>query len=477
MLLSTLPNHLPRIFLLGLSVVLATQAAAQSGNLDPSFGNAGKVFVHFDFGGTLADLGSDVALQSDGKIVVVGNVDTSSGGPDFGIARLSPSGGLDSTFGAAGRVGVAFNLGQLNFDLATAVAVQPDGKIVVGGYVSSPALGDFDVAVVRLLPNGSLDPSFSGDGKVVVPLALGGDGFDAVDDMLIQPDGKIVLVGRFDVLSGHACGIVRLTSTGELDTGFDGFGWTVLGWNTSGTDNDCEAVALQPDGKLLVAGTSASSVLGNNTGVARLNTNGSLDSSFGGDGLVEVDLGGHGTDFERLKDMALLPDGRVLLAGYAYPTTDPLAEDFAVARLLSNGTLDTSFSGDGKTLVAVGDSRDFAMRVAPRPSGEIVVAGVSRLGGPDADFSVVQLLPDGSIDGSFGSGGKVIVPFDAGQSNDDNLRGLALRPTGELVLVGSSQRSSPGDWDFGIAQLLGNPTIFADGFESGNLSAWALSVP
>ena len=260
------------------------------GTLDPSFSNDGKATIRFDIGGGLGDHGRAVAIQADGKIVVAGFSEFSTGDFDFAVTRLLPNGSLDSSFGFGGKATVAFDYaGGDNSDFAFDVAVQPDGKIVVAGQASYglPGISASSFAVARLLPNGLLDPSFSGDGKTAVTFGIG---FEYASALAIQPDGKIVLAGR-------------------------------------ATD-------------------------GNNSqfGVARLHADGTLDTTFSGDGkqTIGFDLGGSLHD--AVSDIALQPDGRIVLVGEAqqYPSFPLGGAIFAAARLLANGNLDTTFSNDGR---------------------------------------------------------------------------------------------------------------------------------
>ena len=192
-----------------------------NGSLDPSFGNdtAGKSIVAFDRGGGNSDEASAVALEPDGRIVVAGYAQSPAGDEDFAVARLNPNGLLDPSFGTAGKAIVAFDRGGSNYDWASAVALQPDGKIVAAGAAISTAHG-YDFAVARLNPNGLLDPSFGTAGKAIVAFDLGGGNSDEAYAVALQPDGKIVVAGAADISSFDIDFAVARLNTGAA-TGND----------------------------------------------------------------------------------------------------------------------------------------------------------------------------------------------------------------------------------------------------------------
>jgi uncharacterized delta-60 repeat protein len=266
---------------------------AAIGALDPSFGTGGLVTT--DFGAV--DQARAVAVQPDGKIVAAG---VGTGNVNFAVARYNPDGSPDPTFGGGdGLIDIPVTIG----DAATGVAVQPDGRIVVVGFTDDGV--DTDFAAVRVLADGSgLDLSLSGDGQQTV--AFGGT--DTAVAVALQPDGKIVVAGS--TTAGSDFALARLMADGSLDTSFNTTGKVTP---TFGGVDTAAGVVVQPDGKVVVAGlTNIGGGVPDNFAILRLNANGSLDPSFSVTGKATVDFGG---DDDEAAAVALDPNGRVVLAG------------------------------------------------------------------------------------------------------------------------------------------------------------------
>jgi uncharacterized delta-60 repeat protein len=361
--------------------------------------------------GNFDDKGSDVAVQPDGKIVVVG---ASNNGTnfDFSIVRYLPNGSLDSSFGVGGRV--ITPVGTYD-DFAEKVVIQSDGRIVVAGR--SAFQNTFDFAVVRYLANGSLDTSFSGDGMLSTNIL----GDDQAFGMAIQPDGKVLVAGSADSGGNKDFALVRYRTDGALDTSFGNGGKVTT---AVGTFSDiAESVLLQPDGKIILAGRSSYYEM-YDFALARYNTNGSLDTSFSGDGLVSTNILGD----DHAYAAALQPDGKILLAGYSDPGNDP---DFAVVRYQSNGSLDSTFGSAGRVTTAVGSQRDIGTCMRLQPDGKILVGGKSDYFGMN-NFAMVRYRLDGSLDPSLDSDGKLATHL----LGDDQPYGMALQSDGKVLLAG-----------------------------------------
>jgi uncharacterized delta-60 repeat protein len=413
------------VVLAGLLLLPLHVGAVGSGDLDTSFGGDGKVTTSFGSGSF--DFANALVIQSDGKIVVAGWSSNASSRSNFALARYLPNGTLDATFGGDGRVLTDFGS---DFGSAYALALQPDGKIVVAGY-SSSASGGSTFALARYLPDGTLDPSFGGDGIVFTDFGSGS--YDGVSSLAIQADGKIVVAGWFDASGDSDFALARYLSNGTLDTSFGSHGAVRTDFG-SGSYDYAYALALQPDGKIVVAGDSSVSG-GTAFALARYLPNGTLDTSFSGDGKVRTDFG---ISTDHATAVALQADGKIVVAGGSYAGG---RNAFALARYLPNGTLDMSFSGDGKVLTNFSSSGyDEAYALALQPNGKIMVAGYSVNASSSFDFAVARYLSNGNLDATFSGDGKMRTDFGSGSA--DSSQALAIQPRdGRLVVAGYSDAS------------------------------------
>jgi uncharacterized delta-60 repeat protein len=405
------------LVVLAASLLATVPAQAAPGDLDQGFSGDGKSTTT-DFGKQA--FGSGVALQADGKIVVAGTSfytvceDIWCSSPaEFALARYNADGTLDTSFSGDGKETTDFGGSDYG---AYDVAIQPDGKIVAVGHTGT---GAHEFAIARYNPDGSLDSSFSGDGKETTDFGDLDYGTDyGAYDVAIQPDGKIVAVGR---TGGGDFGLARYSPDGSLDTSFSGDGKATT--DLGGLDYG-RAVALQADGKIVVAGTTLVGADGD-FALARYNPDGTLDSSFSGDGKETPDFGVR-HDGEAV---ALQADGKIVVAG----STQSDDGNFALTRHQTDGSLDTSFSGNGEQTTNFG-GRDYGHAVAIRPEGEIVVAGESAV-----DFALAVYTPDGSLDSSFSADGKQTTDFGAsGFGSLDIANDVALQPDGKIVAAGLS---------------------------------------
>jgi uncharacterized delta-60 repeat protein len=274
--------------------------------------------------GTGSDKAYSVALQADGRILVAGSSSNGSN-DDFAVTRYNADGSLDTTFSGDGKATAA--IGSAG-DIVRKVLLQADGRIIVAGYASN---GSNDFAVARFTADGALDLTFSGDGKAITAV---GNNSDMAYDAVLQSDGAILLVGSSYNGTDNDVALVRYNATGSLDTSFDVDGKLTLGIGTG--DDVAWAVALQADGKIVVVGSTDNSA-NKDIFVLRLNTDGSLDGSFSGDGIATLGVGS-GSDVAY--GVAIQADGRILVSGYAY---DSAYNAFVVARFNTDGSLDTSF--------------------------------------------------------------------------------------------------------------------------------------
>ncbi len=422
-LLSRLTPQASRVVVVAVIVSLAFSAAAiaAAGDLDPSFSGDGRQTTNFAF--QSGDDANDVAIQSDGKIVVVGGNSVQGGreANNFILARYNPNGTLDTSFSGDGKQET--DLG--GYDSANGVAIQGDGKIVVVGVSSINSTTDGAAFVLaRYNPDGSLDTSFSGDGQQ----AIGSD-FDSASDVAIQADGRIIAVGTCcGMHGGNLFLVARFRVDGSLDPTFTGDGTQTTRFPGNGTDavDVALGVAIQANGRIVAVGYAGPNTFTNpnpdppDFALARYNPTGSLDTSFSGDGKQTTDFtpgsydqgedvaiqgdgkivvvgcctghftllrynpggsldssfsgdGKRATDFNGSSDaVTIQANGKIVVAGGA--GGGATGGDFALARYNANGSLDTSFSGDGKRKTDFG-ANEGAAGVAIQADGRIVAAG------------------------------------------------------------------------------------------------------
>ncbi|MGW1767526.1 calcium-binding protein [Streptomyces sp. NPDC002073] len=421
---------------LALVLALPGTALAAPGDPDPAFaGGSGKVQTYFpdDPGPWDYAEGLDVARQNDGKLVVAGRV-TGPGVPfDIALIRYHADGSLDTGFGGGdGRVTSDFG----GDDEAEAVAVQPsDGKIVVAGRteVVDEGGGCCFFSVARYLPDGTLDQGFGSGGLARVEAFGGASG---AADLAVQPDGRILAVG----LSGGAgFALARLNPDGSPDASFGGDGTVVAGFPPAfpgDAGGQATGLALQPDGRFVAVGYVGNTAF--DFGVARYLSDGSLDTSFSGDGMATANFGG--TDFGRA--VAVQSDGAVVAAG----STDT---GFALARFTSGGAPDPAFGTGGRVTTVWPLSTAVAYDMTLQQDGRILVGGTAD--DPDSqeasDFALARYLPSGSLDTGFGGGdGRVYT----GMLGGEEIRGLLTQPDGKIVAAGLA-----GLGAFGIARYEG----------------------
>ncbi|WP_406835353.1 calcium-binding protein [Streptomyces sp. AHU1] len=406
---------------LALVLTLPGSAAAVPGGLDPAFSGDGKVLT----GIAADDHADDVAVQPDGKIVSVGSsVDDTATESDFALTRHNPDGTPDTGFGTGGTVTTAVNnMGSnLQWSEAHAVALQADGKIVVVGSSWREYENCCWFVVARYNPDGTLDDTFSGDGRVFADF----DGPTEARDVAVDPSGRIVAAGY----AGGRMAVLRLTDNGTPDPTFGGDGTVTA--NPAGPvlqeGGDGRALVLQPDGKIVVGGQVGSTAF--DFALMRFNADGGVDTSFDGDGVVRTDFG----DYESVEGLALQPDGKIVAVGGS-------GTRFALARYLPNGALDTGFGGNGKVITPGGVAADVALQPA---DGRIVIAGSN---GPGGDFAVRRYNPDGGQDTGFGTGGLTTADF----GGTDAAHGVALQPDGKTVAAGGGGPNG----DFALARFEG----------------------
>jgi uncharacterized delta-60 repeat protein len=357
----------------------------------------------------MSNVAHAMALQPDGKILIGGKCDTGNG-DHFALARFNADGTVDSDFGTNGTV--TTEIGPLQSHIWS-LAVQSDGKIVAAG---GAWFSGSSFALARYLPNGTLDNSFGDDGVVTDPIVNSG----YASDVTLQPDGKILVSGTATDTEGPDTSyfaVVRYTTAGSLDNGFGVGGKLLVGVGSSSSGGD---VTIQPDGKIIAAGRAGGFA------VIRCDQNGVLDATFAGDGIATIDAS---PDFQSVAAvvLAVAPDGRIVAAG---------GPDYSVVRLLPDGTPDNSFNDDGRLTLQFGNDPYTVAGLAVQSDGKPLVVGRVLIDGWPT-MRLARFTTDGELDDGFWAGGIVkLFPADACD--------LTMQPDGKILVCGAFVTGEPG---------------------------------
>jgi uncharacterized delta-60 repeat protein len=477
-----------------------------NGAPDPGFGTNGKTLVNLGPGN---QQGQALAWMPDGNWILAGRTDRATD-PDFLLARFQPNGAIDSSFAENGSMATSIGASE---DIVYATVLQPDHKIIAAGTTCNGL--DDRFALARYLPDGTLDPGFGVDGKVCTTFGTG-DGFHSVAyAAALQPDGKILAggVGSSNTNNLYKNALARYLPDGHLDSTFGTYGKIITSFNNLSSES--HALALQPDGRILAAGFAGTGfgltrylsdgiidstfglygqltttftgmnavangvavrpdgrillagVQSDNSGqslaLARYNIYGALDLAFGTNGTVTSHIGG---SKDGIRAMALQPDGNIVTSGYTLsPTTQQF--DFGLTRYKPNGTVDNSGNSGGKLSTPIGQGDSYSYSVNLQPDGNILQAGYA-FNGTNYDFALARYHPDLSLDHSFGTGGKVVAPIGSSQ---DYAYASVLQPDGNIVLAGKAV--TDGSAKFALARFVGGGDVATH----ESLDAWtALSV-
>jgi uncharacterized delta-60 repeat protein len=360
----------------------------------------------------------------------------------FSASLSAQDGSLDNSFDADGKLLTEF--GNYHSSVS-ALALQPDGKIIAAGATYNT--GDYhQLALARYLADGALDPAFGVGGKVVsdfpgIKLALSA--------ILVQPDNKILGAGIiYNNYYDSQAILIRYNSDGTVDMAFGSDGIVI-------TDNaNINAIMLQPDGKILAAGFTFENPSDKDMLVVRYNDNGTIDATFGNSGRTTSSIGNR--DF--IKAMALQPDGKIVVAGYVYTDATGYATNYCLARYDANGTLDSSFGAAGMIIMDINES-DESSAVKIQPDGKIIFTGLSSNLNSES-YTLTRLMPDGSMDLTFGNTGMISGDY-AGMG-----KCLALQADGKIILAGSAPNG--GSHMIGLTRFNENGTTDANFGNNGS---------
>ena len=477
-------KRLNKIFIIMFYFLLLTveQVYSQPGRLDETFGQDGIVTTALNVNGNGAS--SYSTIQSDGKIILAGS-SSFNGDNDFALIRYNKDGSLDNTFGTNGVV--ITNLGSDN-DLLIAIALQDDGKIISVGHTDKNDTVEF--ALVRYNINGKLDDTFGSNGIVITPFGTSSD--EGALSVAIQTNDKIIVGGYSGKLNSKFL-LARYNPNGALDNSFgvNGFVTTKVG----ATSSSCFSIALQTDGKIVAGGSMIDG--GDNAyfAVARYNQNGTLDNTFGSNGIITTSINtsagetinkvliqndgkilaagsfGNGMDYGSgifrfnengssdntfgnnglVSDTVILTgrtcisledDGKIITLGM-YANNN----DFVMNRYNADGSLDSSFGESGRVTTSIGTSTNIASAVILQNDSKIITSGTTKKDNHN-EFVMVRYNTDGELDGSFGNYG--IVNTTMGRSSS-HIMSLSIQKDDKIIAVGNSKNSS-NDFDFAVAR-------------------------
>lgn len=424
--------------LLVLGIIALTFTAFQAGtpgDFDTSFSKDGSDTVRL---GNLSNGSGAIAIQPDGKIVVAGDQQNK-----LVVLRYRPNGTLDSTFGGGDGI-VITNLTEGN-EVATALAIQPDGKIIVVGVSDERYL-----IMVRYLPDGKLDKKFANNGKYVSTVIP--DGFTLATGIVLLPDGRFIISATAfaeEITLDYDFMLVLFKKNGQIDTDFGEEG--IILNDFVGANDLTYDIVQQPDGKLIQVGTA--DVIGTDQAAAtRYHPDGELDNTFGGgDGTLELPFPSDAFS------IALLPDGKLLLGG----TAD---NSFLLARLLSNGNPDTSFGGgDGFATHSFGGTEAVLLDLVSLPDGNIVAVGRTSDSG-DESIAIARFDSTGNPDLSFSEDGQITLNG-GDESTFNEANAVTLQADGKVVFAG--QLDIEGETHIYTARLH-NETLLNTSFEQND---------
>ena len=400
---------------LGISMMSVKTYAQAPGSLDLTFGGTGYFTTAIS---AYNNGGRSVAIQPDGKIVAAGYANNGSN-DDFAVVRYNTNGTLDQSFGTNGMV--TSDIGNTG-DYALAVLVLGNGKILIGGYSAFGLNEDF--AMARYNSNGTLDATFGVNGFVTDAI---GNAKDEIWALGVQNDGKIMAGGVTYSGNNPSYALARYSDQGVLDLSYAVSGFAVL--SMGGTTNMSCTILVQPDNKTIISGYTGGfgSLM---FGLARYDATGVLDNTFGTGGKTKV--AASALTYNYAFTSALNPDGSFVVAGTA--NSGGSASSFVMAKFTKTGALDNTFGTGGKVMTSFGNGYAAAQAIAIQPDGKIILAGYVTTTNAE-DFAVVRYNANGSIDGTFGTSGKVVTAFG---SKSDYGFSVAVQSDGKIVVAGIS---------------------------------------
>jgi len=464
------------VVLLFVFVVMAGCSSSSSSG-GSAYDNTGTLDTAFNSGGTTpgiavidgvagatsdSDYGESIMTDSSNRILIAGYGANASADNDIVIIRYNTDGTLDTTFNSGGvtpGIAVADSTAGGTHDLGYGMAIDSSGKIIVTGYALN-GLSNYDIVVLRYNTDGTLDTTFSGDGIAVAADVAGGTNVhDYGRSVTTDASDKILVTGfAINATGNHDIVVLRYLTDGTLDTSFGSNGIVITAGAAGGTNLSERArdITIDTSGKILVVADSYNAIPNSDIVVMRYLTDGTLDTTFSGDGIAIIDSPAGGTDRADI-GYGITTDstGRILVTGHG--TNISNNNDIVVLRLKTDGTLDTTFSGDGIAVASdvAGGTNVFeeSFSVVTDAFDRVLISGYSINAAADSDAVVLRYNTDGTLDTTFSIDGKAVIDGAAeGTYADDIGKSLTIDSTGRLFVTGSGGNAS-GDDDLIVLKL------------------------
>ncbi len=440
----------------------------EAGTVDSSFGINGSVRIAMDSTGIFyTTYGNAMAVQQDGKILIAGSNQNSLSNDAFVVVRLNPDGTVDKTFGKNGWA-ETFISGGTKTDIADAIAIAPDGRIVLAGFsiINSSQADKF--AVARFNADGSIDSTFGNFGSISFNIPTGDSLSDYARSVAVQSDGRIILAGsskeyvytKYGLNSGTTTSmvVVRLNPDGTFDGTFGIGGETRIHYGNDSLYSDARSVLLLSNGKILVAGNTKQPIDLDNWSyfnVTKLDSDGTIDTTFGTNGTSVVLMSSDSSKIINCHAAALQQDGKIVLAG----TEDDL--QFVLTRINADGSPDTTFGNSAIEEVQVIPQYSFAdfigTCVALQTDGKIVEGGYAY--GLN-DFAIARLNSNGTMDTTFGSSGWTLAGIEGTNQSDNEMYAITITQDGKILTAGYSE-DSQNNYAFCAARFLSSSATTA----------------
>lgn len=418
---------------------LGLSSSGQPGTPDLGFGNQCKVITNFG----VEELGFSTAIQADGKIIVAGGISSTGVPGDFLVVRYKSDGTLDSSFGKKGRKRIDFRQGN---DVAAAILVLPDQSILIGGTTANSIdASEADFALVKLTSNGTVDNNFGPNGRLVIDFQ---GRKDEATGLALTADNKILISGTTSNPNGSesAFAIAKFNADGTLDISFGNSGREITGFGANFAT--CGAIVIQPDNKIVLGGTLANQSGQSNFALARLTAGGILDNAFGTAGRISIDFY-QKNDF--LKSLTMQGTD-IIAAGITFNDNTNTDADFGIIRLNTDGSLDNSFGNLGKVKTDYNGNYNAVSQVGILSTGEIVVSGSTNDYSSEFGFIVAGYTADGMPDPNFGTNGFTETLF----ADPSAAYGMAIQADDKIVVTGHAASLTE---DIALARYNGSNTL------------------